>query len=250
MHNELDFLTLQLMLNYEKVDKFVISESSRTFSGKAKPLFYKNNQKQFQRYEEKILYFDVDLTTDLPVISKIPLNEDMAAWQREKKQREHIFQSLDLKPEDIVFLVDMDEIVDVSVVLERMNPDKLNYMMLNFHMFYMNLLKTTEPHTTGPCVFTCGCYEKHKSTLSPYFNVRRFIDIENDYAQIYGCGYHFERCYDLKTKLESFSHTERSSSQTLNEWNESKSTLMNGKLVPVELPEFFTKNVNPRFIYR
>ena len=42
--NELDLLELRLEELYDHVDIFLIVESDKTFTGKPKPLFYKNNR--------------------------------------------------------------------------------------------------------------------------------------------------------------------------------------------------------------
>jgi hypothetical protein len=40
LNDEIDFLKLQLELNYPYVDNFIISESSLTHSNRKKPLYY------------------------------------------------------------------------------------------------------------------------------------------------------------------------------------------------------------------
>ena len=42
--NELDILLLRMHILNDVVDKFVISESTVTFSGDAKPLYYEENK--------------------------------------------------------------------------------------------------------------------------------------------------------------------------------------------------------------
>ena len=53
--NELDILLLRMHILNDVVDKFVISESTVTFSGDAKPLYYEENKEMFQEFEHKII---------------------------------------------------------------------------------------------------------------------------------------------------------------------------------------------------
>ena len=54
--NELDILLLRMHILNDVVDKFVISESTVTFSGDAKPLYYEENKEMFQEFEHKIIH--------------------------------------------------------------------------------------------------------------------------------------------------------------------------------------------------
>ena len=60
--NELDILKLRLHVLSDVVDRFVISESTVTFSGDPKPLFYEENKEQFQEFQDRIIHVVVDDT--------------------------------------------------------------------------------------------------------------------------------------------------------------------------------------------
>ena len=53
--NELDILKLRLHVMDPVVDRFVISEATETFSGKAKPLYYEENKEMFAEFADKIM---------------------------------------------------------------------------------------------------------------------------------------------------------------------------------------------------
>ena len=61
--NELDLLELRLEEYYEQVDKFVIVESTKTFTGVKKELFFSNNIDRFKKWFDKIHICVVD---DMP----------------------------------------------------------------------------------------------------------------------------------------------------------------------------------------
>ena len=61
--NELDILKLRMHIMAPYVDKFVIEESTVTFSGEPKPMIFAENRELFAEFEEKILYVAVDNST-------------------------------------------------------------------------------------------------------------------------------------------------------------------------------------------
>jgi hypothetical protein len=61
-YNELDLLEIRMEILHSSVDYFVIVESTKTFTGKSKPLYFKENEKRFEKFREKIKYFCVEET--------------------------------------------------------------------------------------------------------------------------------------------------------------------------------------------
>lgn len=98
--NELDILLLRMHILDDVVDKFVISESTVTFSGDAKPLYYEENKGMFKEFEHKIIHNVVD---DTPM--------DCSAFMRDHHQKCAVARGLEgCRPEDIVIFSDVDEI--------------------------------------------------------------------------------------------------------------------------------------------
>ena len=58
--NELDLLEIRLNILNPYVDYFVLSESTKTFSGLDKPLFYEENKERFAEFNHKIIHNIVD----------------------------------------------------------------------------------------------------------------------------------------------------------------------------------------------
>jgi hypothetical protein len=71
--NELDLLDIRLNLLNDVVDKFVVVESTVTFSGKTKKLFFDENKQMFEKFSDKIIHIVVSDTPEhfnnLPFIS-------------------------------------------------------------------------------------------------------------------------------------------------------------------------------------
>ena len=60
--NELDILKLRMHVLSDVVDKFVISESTVTFSGDKKPLYFQENEEMFAEFSDRIIHRIVDDT--------------------------------------------------------------------------------------------------------------------------------------------------------------------------------------------
>ena len=59
--NELDLLKIRLEELKNVVDKFVLVESTRTFAGRTKPLYFQEYRHEFDEYADKMIYYLVDL---------------------------------------------------------------------------------------------------------------------------------------------------------------------------------------------
>jgi beta-1,4-mannosyl-glycoprotein beta-1,4-N-acetylglucosaminyltransferase len=59
-YNELGLLKYRLDTLYEIVDNFILVESTKTFSGNSKELFYEKNKHLYEKYQDKIIHIIVD----------------------------------------------------------------------------------------------------------------------------------------------------------------------------------------------
>jgi len=133
--NELDTLEIRLEILNEHVDKFVIFESNRTFSGSPKESYFLANKERFERFSGKIIHYwleDSPLDRDT-VTAKIhdpnssrlvktiaartlnsknvPLGPGNSHWTIEAFQKEALHLAIDgLENNDLVFISDVDEI--------------------------------------------------------------------------------------------------------------------------------------------
>ncbi len=62
--NEVDILKLRLNILSPYVDKFIIEESTMTFSGEEKELCFEKNRDEFKEFRDRIEY---GVVTDTPV---------------------------------------------------------------------------------------------------------------------------------------------------------------------------------------
>lgn len=128
--NELDILKLRMNVLKDVVDFFVISESTVTFSGDPKPLYYNENKEMFKEFEHKIIHNIVD---DTPM--------DCNAFMRDHHQKCAVARGLkDCKPDDIIIFSDVDEIPNPDTLQELLPTveDGRIYMMAQ-RLFYCYL---------------------------------------------------------------------------------------------------------------
>ena len=89
-YNELDLLTYRLRIMDKVADYFVIVESTHTFAGKEKRLYYKENAHLYEAYHDKIIHVVVD---DMPY--KYPNIHSLSQpWENEYFQRNAISRGI------------------------------------------------------------------------------------------------------------------------------------------------------------
>jgi len=116
-YNELDLLELRLEELYDHVDLFLIVESTKTFTGKDKPLYFKENINRFSKWKDKIKHY---IVKDTPTIVSENIiqshttidSQKTIEFYRESHQRNSIglaLKELKLNFEDIIIVSDVDE---------------------------------------------------------------------------------------------------------------------------------------------
>jgi hypothetical protein len=132
-YNEIEILKLRLHELYNSIDYFVICESTVTFRGKPKPLFFREQRHQFGQFMDKIIHIVVE---DMPAVSTeagstVVGDHDQTVWGREHYQRNAIKRGLDRASlEDIVIISDCDEII---------RPDTIDILRANSGYFLLDM---------------------------------------------------------------------------------------------------------------
>ncbi len=137
--NELDLLELRLNILNEVVDKFVIVEGTKTFTGNDKPLNFKENENRYEKFKDKIIYI---------VFDDYPENDN--PWIYESLQRNAIAKGLkNCNDNDIILISDLDEIISPDAIKEGIKtidtgtPIK-KFVQYNMN-YYMNVIKCNQP---------------------------------------------------------------------------------------------------------
>lgn len=105
--HELDMLEIHLTELDPVVDRFVIMESDVTYSGKPKPLYFKENRQRFSKWDHKISYkpFANTRTEDF---SYQP--GDFALETQQRHAMTQFINFLGIPPGTLVLVADVDEI--------------------------------------------------------------------------------------------------------------------------------------------
>ena len=127
--NELDILELRLNILDPYVDRFIIEESTMTFSGEPKELVFEKNRDRFARFLPKITPVVV---TDTPV--------NAVTHERDYFQKNRLAEGLkDASETDVIIFGDADEIPSPSVlekIIADFDPDKVYHLaQRNFYAF-------------------------------------------------------------------------------------------------------------------
>ena len=152
-------LELRLKILDDKIDKFVISESNRTFRGKEKPFTFEENSHLFKKWKDKIIYLPIDLEEES---KSEEFSKDV--WLLEIRQRDALFYGIkECKNDDIIMIGDLDEIPNMDNLPNTM--DIPHCFVQNFYYYYVN------NKSIGPkdkfWVGTIVCNINHVNQMSP-----------------------------------------------------------------------------------
>lgn len=139
-NGEFQVLKLHLAILDSYVDKFVIVEANKTFSGADKPLYFFRDQRFFKQYWKKINYYVVNDWDDVDLwgqATNSPNTHGAAHWKREFYIKESIHKALrynNVQDTDTVFIGDVDEIIDPTIVYESDTPVKAKLRVYNYYL--------------------------------------------------------------------------------------------------------------------
>lgn len=143
--NELDLLEIRLHEHSDAVDRFVIAESTTTFSGEPKPLYFQENRERFAAFADRITHI---------VIRDIPAKWQ-SRWGREQYQRDVLAQGLgSAAPDDLILICDVDEILrtDVLHAVKASPPSRAEVLCFELRMYnyYVNFETEERLLRSGP----------------------------------------------------------------------------------------------------
>ncbi len=182
--NELDLLEIRFNILDPYVDFFVLGESTETFSGKEKPLYYELNKERFAKWNHKVIH----------VVS--PKIEVPDAFERAGFQKEYLKTGLkDAKDHDVVYFGDLDEIWKPQ---GEMGDLVCNLQQLNYCYFLDN---RSSENWVGTIV---GRWKTIKTNTFNHWRAHHDHELPDG-------GWHFTNCMgyaNILKKLESYDHQE------------------------------------------
>jgi beta-1,4-mannosyl-glycoprotein beta-1,4-N-acetylglucosaminyltransferase len=190
--DELDLLEVRLHELSDVVDMFVLSEATRTFTGKPKPLYFDANKKRFMEFSDKIEHVVIDTynASDL----HDPWNMD---YYQKQQGLDAAIERFCLGSNDIIILSDCDEILKADSVKKAIKVmGKTVTMKMPLFNYWMNCICTS-------IKWVYAKLARCEKNLS-----HRRIRYRKSACTITDAGWHFSFLGDVKRKLEAYAHTE------------------------------------------
>lgn len=204
-YNEIDLLKFRLEYLYNVVDYFVLVESTTTFAGNKKKLYFDENKYLFNKYVDKIVH----------IIDNKEINVSNP-WLREYKQRNSItlgLQKLNLTSNDIILISDVDEIPNKKTLLEQSNYIANAKKILSFEqdLYYYNLTNKSKKKWYFAKCLNYYVFQNHNC-------LPQEIRSSNNVTKILNGGWHFSYFGStdfIINKIKNFSHQEYNKPQFL-----------------------------------
>jgi beta-1,4-mannosyl-glycoprotein beta-1,4-N-acetylglucosaminyltransferase len=200
-YNELELLNYRLTLLNDIVDYFVLVESTHSFIGKKKDLFYNDNKELFKKFNKKIIHLVVD---DFPFKSSTHKMTSAQIWKNEKFQRNAISYGIhDIHPDlnDIIIISDVDEIPDPRTLTAIKHKVSIHSLQMDFYYYNLNT------HITTPWILSkILSYKKYRELNKECDDIRNM-----ECPLIVKGGWHLSYFGDanfIKNKIKNFSHQE------------------------------------------
>lgn len=140
-NGEMKLLQLHLGVLNDYVDRFIIVEANKTFSGNNKPLYFFRHQQFVKPYWKKIDYYVVNDWDDTDLWEQAissPNTRGAKHWKREFYIKESIHKALKkshVQDEDTLFIGDVDEIINPQAKHESNTPIKAK---LQVYAYWLN----------------------------------------------------------------------------------------------------------------
>jgi beta-1,4-mannosyl-glycoprotein beta-1,4-N-acetylglucosaminyltransferase len=154
---ELDILEIRLRELWHLVDKFVLVESRKTFSGRDKPLFFAEHRKRFAPFLDKIIHVVADPPDDAVIFGSASLTH-YQLWQRERFQHDAVERGLiDAAPDDPIIVSDVDEIPkpeELRKIIATSPSRTIHCLGCDQYRMRLNLrmLPDSDVHHLGPVI--------------------------------------------------------------------------------------------------
>jgi beta-1,4-mannosyl-glycoprotein beta-1,4-N-acetylglucosaminyltransferase len=199
LNQELDLLEFRLRELSNVVDRFIVVEADRTFSGVEKPLYFRENRERFADFADRVTVVTVNLTPD-----------GVTRWDRENEQRRALAPIVEcVDPGDLVLVGDIDELPKREVVCELKDrltrPIRLGMMNAVYRANWI----LPQPWIEGPFAFRGDQIDDK--------GVRSLLGVslvdDPDYRELVlpSAGYHVSSIgtpLTLADKFASFAHSE------------------------------------------
>ena len=212
--NEDHVLDLRFNVLNEKVDYFIISESTKTHQGKNKRLNFDINN--FGKFKHKIKYIVADYQ------KKIDFENHTGGESLiEQHQRNSLSDGLTkANDNDLIILSDSDEIPDLTKLDQIKKNTKFTAFSQMMFMYKLNLQNLNESNWIGSKMSLKKNFPIPQELRNLKFKEYPFWRIDKAGLQIIKGGWHFsflQKPSDIVKKIKSYSHGEFNKIEITNE---------------------------------
>ena len=212
--NEDHVLDLRFNILNEKVDYFIISESTKTHQGKKKKLNF--NLNNFNKFKHKIKYIVADYE------KKIDFNSHTGGESLvEQHQRNSLSKGLvNANDNDLIILSDSDEIPDLTKLHQIKKSSKLTAFSQMMFMYKLNLQNLNESNWIGSKMALKKNFPVPQKLRNLKFKEYPFWRFDKIDQQIIQGGWHFsflQKPSDISKKIKSYSHGEFNKDEFIDE---------------------------------
>jgi beta-1,4-mannosyl-glycoprotein beta-1,4-N-acetylglucosaminyltransferase len=207
-NDELDLLEIRLNHHFF-VDRFILIESSKTYSGIDKPYYYAESKYRFAEFKNKIYHVMLDF----------PFN-DNSNWKYEHLQR-NVLRGMSFTADDVIIYTDADEILRNASVIAAFKRSGKQILSLQMELgFYYVNVRVKNANVPGAIYHLASCFESkwHMGKIlqasllyqcSNLYQIREH-DLWNPQRDILlSAGWHFSNIGSadrIYRKLKSISH--------------------------------------------
>lgn len=111
-YNDVDLLIYRLNLLYDIVDYFIIVEASLADSSNGQKMCFKENEKLFEKFKDKIIHIVIDNAN-----IDISKNQQFVNEKMQRNNISHGIEKLSLNNDDVIIISNLDEIPDPNLLL-------------------------------------------------------------------------------------------------------------------------------------
>ena len=245
--NEDHVLDLRFHVLNEKVDCFVISESTKTHQGKNKKLNFDINN--FSKFKHKIKYIVADYQKKIDFQNHVG-GESLV----EQHQRNCLSECLvSANDNDLIILSDSDEIPDLSKLNQIKKNTKFTAFSQKMFMYKLNLQNLDESNWIGSKISLKKNFPLPQKLRNLKFKEYPFWRFDKIGLQIIKGGWHFsflQKPSDIANKIKSYSHGEFNKNEITDEKNIEQRIANNQDIFgrDIKLEKILIDETYPKFI--
>jgi len=212
--NEDHVLDLRLNILNDKVDYFVISESTKTHQGNSKKLNF--DIKIFSKFKHKIKYIVADFNKNIHFMEHKG-GESVIEQHQRNALSEGLITASD---NDMIILSDSDEVPDLSKLNQIKTRTKFTAFSQKMFMYKLNLQNLDESNWIGSKLVLKKYLPLPQKLRDLKFKDYPFWRIDKISHQIISGGWHFSFLHkpsDIALKIKSYSHGEFNKDEFIDE---------------------------------